>query len=99
VQQLQPLRIKLGRHLGEPGRVAARSGQRRDKALFDGIVDLDKDDRDRARGCLQGGCLLPADAGDDRRRQRHQLAGQAAEPLRLAHGVARTSIKMVCPSM
>jgi hypothetical protein len=43
------------------------------------IVDVNEDDRDRARGCLQSGRLLAADADDDGRRQRHQLAGQGGE--------------------
>jgi hypothetical protein len=37
---------------------------------------------------LQGHRLLLADAGDDGGRQRHQVTGQAAEPIGLAHRIA-----------
>jgi hypothetical protein len=92
VQQPQPFRIEFGRHLGEPGGVAPGPGQRGDKTLLDGIVDLHEHDRDRPCGCLQGGRLLPADAGDDGRRHRHQLASQAAEPVGLAHRIPQLDL-------
>ena len=82
-QQLQPFRIELGRILGKAGSGAARPGERSDKALLDWIVDLHEHDRDRVRGCLQGGRFPPADTHDDGRLERHQLAGQAGEPVGL----------------
>ena len=57
--------------------------------MFDGVVDRSEHDRDLACGRLEGGGLLPADTDDDGRGNRHQLLGQAAEPVRLAHRVAR----------
>jgi len=56
--------------------------------LFDRVVDLNEDDRDRTCGRLKGHRLLAADANDDGRRQRHQLASQGGESVGLPHRIA-----------
>jgi hypothetical protein len=84
LQQLKPLRAKLGGHEGHARHVATRSRQAGDETLGDWIGASRHDDRDRA-GCLFRGLYQRVRPGrdDDIDLRSDQLLGEIVEQLNI----------------